>query len=336
MIEFSTNSGATWADAGSLIIDNGYNGTIASGMGNPLGGRQAYVGYTSGYISSRLNLNTLAGQNIRFRFRIGTDSSGWNYGWFIDDIRVYTCTSMRSISLPIVLRGGQYPTPTPTPTPTPSPTFTPTPTSPSWETLVSTTFEGDFPGPWDVFDNDPSNGEQYWAARNCRPYAGNNSGWAVGGGANGSSLSCSSNYPDNADSWMVYGPFSLVNATAAELDFKLWANTQSSYDVVCRMASINGIDFYGNCYSGYSGGWIDRTLDLTSVFTLGDLRGYSQVWVAIIFRTNSTVNYTEGAYVDNVVLRKCMAPTCQGFNTMYQEMSGTQFIEETDKATIHR
>ena len=345
VIEYSTNSGATWADAGSLIIDNGYNGTINSGYGNPLSGRQGFVGYTSGYISSRLNLSSLAGPNVHFRlrFRIGTDSGVNDYGWFIDDIRVYTCASpgptrtptvtpfgMRSISLPIVLRGGPFPTPTP------SPTFTPTPTSQSWETLVNTTFEGDFPGPWDVFDNDPSNGEQYWAARNCRPYAGNNSGWAVGGGANGNGLSCGSNYPDNADSWMVYGPFSLVNATAAELNFKLWANLLSSYDQVCRMASINGIDFVGLCYANFSGGWIDRTLDLASVPSLGDLRGYSQVWVAIIFRTNSTVNYTEGAYVDNVVLRKCMAPTCQGFNTMYQEMSGTQLIEETDKATIHR
>jgi hypothetical protein len=331
-------------------------------MGNPLQGRPGFVGYTSGYISSRLNLNTLADQDIRFRFRIGTNSGINDYGWFIDDIRAYTCASpgptrtptvtktptvtpfgMRSISLPIVLRGGPSPTPTPSPTFTPSPTpttspiFTPSPTSPSWEILVSTTFEGDFPGSWDVFDSNPSNGEYYWAARNCRAYpGGNNSGWAVGGGVNGSSLGCGSNYPDNADSWMVYGPFSLVNATDAELNFKMWANTQSSSDLVCRMASINGIDFYGNCYSGYSGGWIDRTLDLTSVFTLGDLRGQSQVWVAIIFNTNSTVNYPEGAYVDNVVLRKCMVPTCQGLNANHQEAGGSQIIDETGKATIQR
>jgi hypothetical protein len=46
---------------------------------------------SNGYISSRVNLSSLAGQNVRFRFRIGTDSSGDDYGWFIDDVRVYTC-----------------------------------------------------------------------------------------------------------------------------------------------------------------------------------------------------------------------------------------------------
>ncbi len=31
------------------------------------------------------------GQNIRFRFRIGADSTINDYGWFIDDVRIYTC-----------------------------------------------------------------------------------------------------------------------------------------------------------------------------------------------------------------------------------------------------
>jgi hypothetical protein len=35
---------------------------------------------SNGYISSRVNLSSLAGQNVRFRFRIGTDSSGDDYG----------------------------------------------------------------------------------------------------------------------------------------------------------------------------------------------------------------------------------------------------------------
>jgi hypothetical protein len=39
----------------------------------------------------RLNLSSLAGQDVRFRFRIGTDSGFDDFGWFIDDIRIYTC-----------------------------------------------------------------------------------------------------------------------------------------------------------------------------------------------------------------------------------------------------
>ena len=79
-----------------------------------------------------------------------------------------------------------------------------------WTTMVSTDFEGTWPSPWVVSDNDgATNGEYYWGKRNCRAYAGSYSGWGVGAGAQGSGLGCGSNYPDNAVSWMRYGPFSL-------------------------------------------------------------------------------------------------------------------------------
>jgi hypothetical protein len=91
VLEYTTNNGSTWNDAGPLITNNGYNGTISNSFGNPLGGRSAFVSESNGYISSRVNLSSLAGQNVRFRFRIGTDRSAADYGWFIDDVRVYTC-----------------------------------------------------------------------------------------------------------------------------------------------------------------------------------------------------------------------------------------------------
>jgi hypothetical protein len=93
VLEYSTNGGVTWNDAGSLLTDNGYNGTIAAGFGNPLAGRSAFVRESNGYISSRASLSSLAGQNVRFRFRIGTDTVADDYGWFVDDIRIYTCGS---------------------------------------------------------------------------------------------------------------------------------------------------------------------------------------------------------------------------------------------------
>lgn len=180
-----------------------------------------------------------------------------------------------------------------------------------WTTIVSENFEGSFPGAWTVSDNDGStNGTYYWAKRNCRAYAGSYSGWGVGGGANGAALGCGSNYPNNADSWMVYGPFSLVGATAAELNFKLWLNSQSSLDGVSRYASVNGTSFYGTFTTGNTGGWIDRTLDLDSAPTLGNLLGRSSVWIALRFRSDGSTNYAEGGYVDNIVLRKCTYTTC--------------------------
>lgn len=94
VLEYSTSgSGGPWVDAGALITHNGYNGTIFKGFSNPLGGRQAFTAESNGYISSRLNLASLSGQTVRFRFRIGSDINSSNLGWFIDDVRIYTCTS---------------------------------------------------------------------------------------------------------------------------------------------------------------------------------------------------------------------------------------------------
>jgi Zn-dependent metalloprotease len=91
VVEYSTNGGATWNDTAALYTGNGYNGTISSGTGNPLAGRKAFTSTSYGYQSSRLNLSTLAGQNMRFRFRIGADNGAGLIGWFVDDVRIYTC-----------------------------------------------------------------------------------------------------------------------------------------------------------------------------------------------------------------------------------------------------
>ncbi len=92
VLEYSVNNGMTWADAAGLI-DGGlaYNGTIASGGGNTLQGRQAFTSASYGYTGTRLTLASLAGQSVRFRFRIGTDVSIGSLGWVIDNITIYTC-----------------------------------------------------------------------------------------------------------------------------------------------------------------------------------------------------------------------------------------------------
>jgi bacillolysin len=96
VLEYSINGGSTWNDAGALFTDNGYNGTISSEHNNPLGGRSAFVNCSDGYISSRLDLSSLEGESVRFRFRIGTDAETSKYGWFIDDVRIYACEATPS------------------------------------------------------------------------------------------------------------------------------------------------------------------------------------------------------------------------------------------------
>ncbi|MEO7841776.1 MAG: hypothetical protein ABIU06_20730, partial [Anaerolineales bacterium] len=85
--------GSTWLDAGSLINFNGYDGTIYTGAGNPLSGRSAFAGSSHGYISTRLNLASLAGQTVTFRWRMGLDEEYSALGWWVDDVRIFNCTS---------------------------------------------------------------------------------------------------------------------------------------------------------------------------------------------------------------------------------------------------
>jgi hypothetical protein len=91
VLEFSLNSGRTWSDIGSLLTDVPYNGTIATGEGNPLAGKPAFVSESNGYRASRATLTSLAGKNVRFRFRVATDTAGSGRGWFVDDVRIYSC-----------------------------------------------------------------------------------------------------------------------------------------------------------------------------------------------------------------------------------------------------
>jgi uncharacterized repeat protein (TIGR01451 family) len=103
VLEYSVNNGATWIDAGTLFsAGKNYGGAVFSGFGNTLAGRQAFVGDSHGYISSRYTLNSLAGQSVRFRFRQANDSSvGAVLGWVVDDVRIYTCVASADIGIAI-------------------------------------------------------------------------------------------------------------------------------------------------------------------------------------------------------------------------------------------
>jgi hypothetical protein len=199
------------------------------------------------------------------------------------------------------------PTATSTQTPTSTDTPTPTETLPpgDWTTLFSDDFEGTFPGAWTIFDNASSGYE--WGLSDCQSVSSDHSAWGVGGGASGSTLPCGSNYPDGVNTMMIAGPFDLTDARAAELDFQLWLNTETDYDHVGYFASIDGKDFWGWISWGNSGGWQPGVFDLSDVYTLGDLRGQPQVWIAFEFYSDELVDYTEGGFVDDVVLRQYTA-----------------------------
>lgn len=90
IVEYSLDNGGSWTNAGPLFTSGGYNGTLTGT--NPLAGQAAFSANSKGYGSSEVDLASLAGQSVRFRFRITTDNSLGDYGWFIDDVKIYDCT----------------------------------------------------------------------------------------------------------------------------------------------------------------------------------------------------------------------------------------------------
>lgn len=92
IIEYSSDGGS-WTDIGSLTAINGYNGSINAIFENPLAGQAGFVGVSNGALATRYDLTTLAGHTVKFRFRVATDSSGGSYGWYIDDVQVYSCAA---------------------------------------------------------------------------------------------------------------------------------------------------------------------------------------------------------------------------------------------------
>ena len=103
VVEYTIDNGLTWNDLGPLFAGaeaNGYNGALVGGGTNPLAGRSAFVGTSHGYVSSRANLLALAGQSVRLRFRLGEDEEvGTPYGWFVDDLRLYTCAPVAHVAV---------------------------------------------------------------------------------------------------------------------------------------------------------------------------------------------------------------------------------------------
>lgn len=74
---------------GGSFLANGYTTLISTNFGNPLAGRMAWSGAIPNFITTVARLpQSAAGQNVRFRWRAGTDRSVGAQGWFVDSLMV--------------------------------------------------------------------------------------------------------------------------------------------------------------------------------------------------------------------------------------------------------
>lgn len=98
-LEYSIDNGAYSNASGLFDAGQDYNGTASAGV---FSGQGAWVNDSHGYVSSRYHITTNVGSNIKFRFRLGTGTF-WNYGWWIDNVRLYTCVANTAPTAPVLV-----------------------------------------------------------------------------------------------------------------------------------------------------------------------------------------------------------------------------------------
>ncbi len=164
-----------------------------------------------------------------------------------------------------------------------------------WIPLAYEGFEGSFPaGLWSVYDFSDDDLDRTWDDDDYLPQWDAWSAWPAAGGTDGLDPEFYY-YPNDLNSWMVYGPLDLSNMADVFVSFGLWYQTEPEYDQVFFGTSIDGNTFYGDFWSGDSGGWTDRAYWLTSY------AGYSEVWLVWAFQSDMSnpIDYW-GPFVDEI------------------------------------
>jgi len=202
-------------------------------------------------------------------------------------------------------------------------------------------FEGEFP-------NSGWQASGHWGKSNCNATSGAYGAWVEAK----SGHSCGSQYHNSESGWMIYGPFSLADAVEADLDYKLWLESEYGYDYLFVGAALDGENFYGTSYTGDSSAgnvgtqdqrwnlnqedeysaarapiagwskesgpdstdatWRSMNFNLNNVYTLGNLAGKPQVWIAYHWFSDVAVVKANGAFLDEVKITKRIPITTPG------------------------
>ena len=88
VLEISSDAGESWTDLGAYITANDYNGTISACCSNPLGGQLGWTGDLTTWTQVAVDLGSFAGQEVLVRWRLGSDYTVADIGWYIDDVQI--------------------------------------------------------------------------------------------------------------------------------------------------------------------------------------------------------------------------------------------------------
>ncbi len=109
-LEISVDGGAYTLVPAAAYTFNAYNTTLITAGGgntNPIAGQAAFSGTDGGVVGgswgqSQIDLAALGvtpGSTVRLRYNMGTDGCAGVDGWYVDDVRVYTCGGPTAVSL---------------------------------------------------------------------------------------------------------------------------------------------------------------------------------------------------------------------------------------------
>ena len=86
ILQMSVNNGG-WENVDDRWIRNAYRGELAeSALSIPQ--LNGFWGNSGGYVDSYLDLSDLAGQDVKFRWRFGSDDNTVAEGWYVDNIEI--------------------------------------------------------------------------------------------------------------------------------------------------------------------------------------------------------------------------------------------------------
>ena len=176
-----------------------------------------------------------------------------------------------------------------------------------WIQILYETFENEFPSSegWVLEDRQATDGCQFLWDEDNADHAPTNgglwAGWPANGGLNGWDP-LDSFYPPNMDSWMIYGPFDLSDASDARLSYDLKRTIETIHDYLFVGVSADGYNFSGTAYSGTLD-WMNMSRKLT------EYAGDDSVWIGFRFVSDLS-NQTYGPWIDNILVEKAGGLFC--------------------------
>lgn len=175
-------------------------------------------------------------------------------------------------------------------------------TQQGWQTLYFEDFTLGLGGEWEAIDANGSTGGDYtWGGDADYTYtSGPYSVWATGGLTDGVGLVASDTYtyPDNADSWLIYGPLEVSDVFAVEASFDWWLDSApGDWLGWCLTTEVgpNGANCDEVRLSGPISTWISGTVSMDVTYGVT-----TPVYLAFHFTSNDDGQVGTGAFVDNV------------------------------------